>query len=91
MYAVWIYPIAIAITNYYCIGVDLSGLPCGGNRMAIERLLLFGQDLQHMLQAMPNSLQKSHLQDQLHVSFHTMCEDYYIVISTASALAIGCF
>lgn len=49
--------------------VDLTGLPCGGNRMAIERLLLFGQDLQHMLQTMPSSPKKPQLQEQLHDVF----------------------
>ena len=47
----------------------LTGLPCGGNRVAIENLLAFGQSLQVMLQEMELSCQKkSSLQTQLRVS-----------------------
>ena len=51
------------------ISVDLTGLPCGGNRIAIERLLVFGQDLHVMLQQLPAlpSGQKEQLQTQLKV------------------------
>ena len=51
------------------ICIDLTGLPCGGNRIAIERLLVFGQDLHVMLLQLPALPpgQKEKLRTQLQV------------------------
>lgn len=82
------------VTVFRSITVDLTGLPCGGNRTAIERLLVFGQDLHVMLQQLPAlpSGQKEQLQTQLQVwSVCTYTHVYTHTYACSSSIALKYF